>query len=416
MKHYIDVRRLLAGRVPSKRYATHSFDSYPAKMLPHMARFLVEKTSQPGQTILDPFCGSGAVLVESMMASRNALGVDLNPLAVLLAKAKTTIRDKATLESQLARLLTLFKETNFFASYDFPNASYWFTPATMRKLGVIRNVLHRARHEFGPSSSQFWEAILATIVRPCSRADTRGPKPFISKMARQTRVGRHFDPFKLFEERARHFISLEEEFAVTLGGDARCRCDVIEGDCRRLSKLVDGWQVDAIVTSPPYLSAQDYYRSSKLELWILGAASPTELIQWSRTLVGSDRIEIDEADLSVALDSPIASALRHDLVKRNRRNARIFARYVQDMSIAFREFILVLGDRAYCTVVSGHNLLSGVVIPTYEVMIELASAQGFQLVQHYVDRIRDRWVPPTRNGHRGVIEEEHMLVFRKTDN
>lgn len=414
MKQHIDVRRLLADRIPSRRYVTHAFDSYPAKMLPHMARFLVEKISRPGQLILDPFCGSGTVLVESVMAGRSALGIDLNPLAVLLARAKTTIYDKVTLESQLSRLLALFKQNSVFRSYDFPNASYWFTPATIRKLGVIRAVLDDVRDEFDPPYVQFWEAILATIVRPSSRADTRGPKPFISKTARQRRVGRHFDPFKLFEDKARHFSSLEDDLAVALGRHADCRCDVAEGDCRHLSKLLSGRQVDAIVTSPPYLNAQDYYRSSKLELWVLRKASPTELRRWSRTLVGSDRIRIEEADLCASLDSPTASALRLNLAERNRKNACVFARYVRDMSTAFHEFKSILSDSAYCAVVSGHNLLSDVVIPTYEVMIELASAQGFRLVEHYVDMIRDRWVPPTRNGHRGVIEEEHMLVFRKT--
>ena len=414
MKQHIDVRRLLVDSIPNRRYVTHAFDRYPAKMLPQMARFLIEKVSRPGQLILDPFCGSGTVLVESVVAQRDAFGVDLNPLAVLLARAKTTVYDIETLESQLARLLSLFGQATTSHSYDFPNASYWFTPATMRKLGVIREVLDSVRHEVDPPYADLWEAVLATIVRACSRADTRGPKPFISKTARQKRVGRHFDPFKLFEDKARHFISLAGGFAMALGKGVGRRCDVVEGDSRRLSALLNGCGVDAIVTSPPYLNAQDYYRSSKLELWVLGKASPPELREWSRTLVGSDRIEMDEADLSVALDSRIASALRHDLAERNRKSACVFARYVRDMSTAFHGFKLVLGDHAYCAVVSGHNLLSGVTIPTFEVMIELATAQGFQLVEHYVDRIRDRWVPPTRNGHRGVIEEEHMLVFRKT--
>src|ERR1035441_5387689 len=82
------------------RYITHALDSYPAKMIPQMARFLIDKVSSAGETVLDPFCGSGAVLVESAVSGRNAIGVDFNPYAVLLATAKATLYDNGILQRQ----------------------------------------------------------------------------------------------------------------------------------------------------------------------------------------------------------------------------------------------------------------------------------------------------------------------------
>lgn len=67
----------------------HGFHSYPARLHPDTAARLIESFSAPGQRVLDPFCGSGTVLVEARRLGRQALGVDANPLAVELAWLKT---------------------------------------------------------------------------------------------------------------------------------------------------------------------------------------------------------------------------------------------------------------------------------------------------------------------------------------
>jgi len=412
----ISLKSLYLGTIPKKGYLTHGFDSYPAKMIPHMARFLIENVSKPGQTILDPFCGSGAVLIESLISGRNAIGVDLNPIACLLAKAKTTPYDPNLLEIQLGEILKQFTKSRRPYRYNFTNASYWFTPATLRKLGVIKTVLHTYLPSIDPEYTFFWRAVMVAIVRECSRADTRGPKPFISKKAREKRFGRHFDPFKLFESKARSWISAEHQYARKLEENGNKPWNkVIEGDSRQLSQLLNGEMVDAVVTSPPYLSAQDYYRASKLQLFILGYSLPDKLREWSRELIGSDRILREPVLLDMKLPCSLAEEKKLKLVKRNEKNAYVFAKYVLDMSRVLGEIGNVLKSGSYCAIASGYNLISGIVIPTPEVIVELASTEGFRLTHCYKDRIRDRWVPTVRNGHNGVIDEEYLLIFKKRE-
>lgn len=414
--NHIDLKRDFSGQIPRRGYLTHGFDRYPAKMIPAMARFLIEHVSIPGQTVLDPFCGSGAVLVEALDAGRNSVGIDINPLAIILARAKTTGYSLCDFENQLDYLLFSFRNSNCFYRYDFTNANYWFTSGTLRKLGKIKSVLDQYLPTIEPEYATFWQGVLAVIVRECSRADTRGPKPFISKTAREKRCGKHFDPFKYFESKARFWISLTERFAARLEtNDIQTRTIVIQGDSRELTRLLNGSQVDAIVTSPPYLSAQDYYRSCKLELFTLGLLSPEELRRWSRHVIGSDKIKLDEALLSVSLNSCLAEDIRRALSKHSRKNACVFAQYVLDMSLVLNEFKEVLKNGGYCALASGHNFVSGIVIPTYDVIAEVATNQKFALTGHYVDKIRDRWVPTVRNGHKGVIQEEHLLIFQKPD-
>jgi len=415
---HVDLKSMFPD-ISRSTYLTHGFDSYPAKMIPHMARFLIEKTSRIGQTILDPFCGSGSVLIESLISGRNAIGVDLNSLAIILSMAKTTTYDTERLKAQLSEILSRIGKCTHPHQYDFPNSDYWFTPATLRKLGAIKVTLDKYLPKIEDDYAFFWKAVTTSIVRKCSKADTRGPKPFISKNAREKRAGKHFDPVKLFELEANSWICIEQDYVKKLkevGTDSRI--EVIQGDSRKLSKLLKNRTVDAVVTSPPYLSAQDYYRSSKLQRFVLGDSTPRELMQWSRTIIGSDRLLANQQLLDETLPCDLAETIKSALInqkhKHSKKNAAIFAKYVMDMAMVLNQIGLVLKTGSPCVIVLGYNLISHIVIPTPEVIIQLASKEGFKLKHYYSDKIRDRWVPTIRNGHKGVIDEEHLLVFEKS--
>ena len=74
-----------------KTYLTHNFHSFPAKFVPQIPKTVIEKFTKPKDLVLDPFCGSGTTLVEANLAGRDSIGLDTNPLAVLISKCKTTI-------------------------------------------------------------------------------------------------------------------------------------------------------------------------------------------------------------------------------------------------------------------------------------------------------------------------------------
>ncbi|MCK4820441.1 hypothetical protein KA005_32050, partial [bacterium] len=78
-------------------YMTHGLHPYPARMIPQIARKLIVRYSEEGNTVWDPFCGSGSAFVESMLTARNSVGTDLNPFAIFLSKVKTTPLDSEIL-------------------------------------------------------------------------------------------------------------------------------------------------------------------------------------------------------------------------------------------------------------------------------------------------------------------------------
>ena len=388
----------------------HLLDKYPAKMIPQMAQFLIERSSEPGDTVLDPFCGSGTVVREALALRRNAIGLDVNPLAALFTRAKVGSYSKDLLEQQLAQLCGSFKTETTTFDLTFPNAEYWFTPATLRKLGTIRSIVDRLPQQMSSPYPDFWRAVLASIVRQSSRADTRGPKPFISKRARESRKGKHFDPFKLFAHAANARIELLTGSHGHLGSN---HAEVIHGNATTLHTSIQSTPVDAIVTSPPYLNAQDYYRSSKLEIWVVGLLGPDALRKWAKEeLIGSDRIPIDRCLFDLPMPSPTSVALRESLVSVSPKSACVLTRYTLDMAIVFAQMAQVLKPGGYCAMVSGDNTLSNLPVRTHQIITELAMNSGFRLTHHYVDTIRDRWVPPSRNGHSGVIREDHIQIFQ----
>jgi len=82
----------------------HNVFRFPAKFHPPVVRELIERFSCPGDTILDPFCGSGTTLIEALVACRAAVGTDVDPLSVLITRGKTQRYD-------MTRLDTLVTET-----------------------------------------------------------------------------------------------------------------------------------------------------------------------------------------------------------------------------------------------------------------------------------------------------------------
>jgi 23S rRNA G2445 N2-methylase RlmL len=78
----------LTARPPTVKL-THYLFRYPAKFHPPVAAALIERFTEPGDVILDPFVGSGTALIEGAFLDRACFGVDVDPVAVAVAHGKT---------------------------------------------------------------------------------------------------------------------------------------------------------------------------------------------------------------------------------------------------------------------------------------------------------------------------------------
>ncbi len=124
-------------------YITHGYHRYPAKFIPQIVSRLAEKYTKEGDLIVDPFGGCGTTLVESKVMGRPSIAVDINPVAILITKAKITPIEPKKIEKAFtvlkSRLDTYSKDTKVKA-FDHERIDYWFKPEEKRKLAFIYNV------------------------------------------------------------------------------------------------------------------------------------------------------------------------------------------------------------------------------------------------------------------------------------
>lgn len=254
---------------------THPFHSYPAKLHPATARVLAEivgKTARRPQAIVDPFCGSGTTLVEIRAAGMRAVGVDLNPLAILVSRAKTwTVppkrrRDMKDIGMAIAgEVLAAGKAARRSGAeaapmrrpqgFD-PNArnrrlAAWFAPHVRRELELIAYHLDELRERDAEIANVLTACLSAILYKVSSRtSDTDGT--WTDRNVPRGAAARHFSQ------------RIELLFAGLGDFGPGNPPDVFEMDARKLGNVVADGTAGGIITSPPYAGTYDYAEHQRL--------------------------------------------------------------------------------------------------------------------------------------------------------
>lgn len=402
-------------RLKKEVCSLHLIDRYPAKLIPELSELLVEKYTNAGQEVLDPFCGSGSILLEAMRKGRLATGLDINPLAIIYSNAKIA---KYSIELLFRQKELIMHKVRYFKkdiNCEFPNMDYWFTKKTLEKLLKISAVIAEYTRSLPIKYRYFWKALLASIVRECSKADRQSLKPFISKRAIRQKWGKHTDAFAIFEMKAEKWIGqFNNNYSINTERTGAASAFVYDFRKLRNNKM-KAMYYDAIITSPPYLTAQDYFRSSKLELYVLGYSRTNGLSAMLNKSMGSEQGVEPNVEEEKQI-TPTALKIFEKLKRKDKRNARVYLKYYRDLC----EFVIIskskLNDNGVLCVIIGNNRISNTDIANSKVLIEIATKEGFLLIEHSINRIFNRWTPKKRNGHNSVIKDEHIVVFKKTPN
>jgi SAM-dependent methyltransferase len=248
------------------RAHVHGFHVYPARAHPVTARRLVEGFVPPGGTVLDPFCGSGTVLVEAMLAGRAAIGTDLNPIAVMLARAKTFPRSPertaalVTAARGVAEYAEARRRAKAGATHRLPREDVAvFAPHVLLELDGLRAGIAKAPPETRPELSLVLSSILVKLSG--RRGDT-------SDASVEKRIGAGYAS-KLFVKKTEELARRFDAFFGLLEKRALPRARVYEDDATLLKKVEDA-SVDAIITSPPYVGTYDYLTHHELRMRWLG--------------------------------------------------------------------------------------------------------------------------------------------------
>lgn len=250
------------------RAHVHGFHAYPARAHPDTVRRLIEALVPEKGTVLDPFCGSGTVLIEAMLAGRNAIGSDLNPIAVMLARAKTFPRpaDKtaALLEAAkgVASVADARRKAKAGATTRLPPQDVaMFAPHVLLELDGLRAGIAEAAATYRPELGLILSSILVKVSQ--KRGDTSDDRV-------EKRIGAGYAA-KLFVKKAEDLVRRLDELTNALPTPPP-RARVYEDDATVLKKVEDA-SIDAIITSPPYVATYDYLTHHELRMRWLGLDS-----------------------------------------------------------------------------------------------------------------------------------------------
>jgi hypothetical protein len=239
------VRQAALDRAPVSGL-THKFYRYPARFSPRFAAAAIEAFSRPGELVLDPYMGGGTSIVEALTRGRQAVGCDLNSLAVFVARAKTALLSKADADA--------LRE---WADEVIPKLSYWLTPDDLDEFICERRTKNLTLPEARPIKK-----VLALALRSLSDLPN-GSIPIarcaLLNTGQWALNGRSQQPsLKEFRERLRATVHEMIEASTALRsalGENRSKPVLINDSAAALDTykpFSDGTRARLVVTSPPY--------------------------------------------------------------------------------------------------------------------------------------------------------------------
>jgi site-specific DNA-methyltransferase (cytosine-N4-specific) len=235
-------------------YLTHSLHPYPAKFPPQLPKTILSRFARRGQTVLDPFCGSGTTLVEARLLGYNAIGVDVNGLSSLLSKVKATPlseREYDVIQLFLAKInneIAVWKSKRpKIEIKQIEGIEHWFQKNVSEELTHILNLINEVKNA---NVNDFLKIVLSSIIVRVSNqeSDTRFA-------AKNKNIPNNYT-LKLFYDRTAEYSEKIMEYSKDVVGGGFLK--LLNADSRNLTML-ENKSVDIIITSPPYANTYDYY-------------------------------------------------------------------------------------------------------------------------------------------------------------
>ena len=177
------------------------------------------------------------------------------------------------------------------------------------------------------------------------------------------------------------------------------------------SRSLPSNSVNIIFTSPPYLTAQKYIRTSKLELLWLGYTNE-EINELEKKSIGTERVSFLDSKIKKLGFESIDKLIEKTFYISKHRALSIYL-YFKNMIEVTKELHRVLKNGGYLVLVVGNNKVLGKWITTYRLLTDIVVNYGFKESVILKDSIKSRSMMTRRNGSGGLIKEEYVMIFQK---
>ena len=420
--------RELVPLLNNKERYTHLIHTYPAKLLSNIPYYflMTEDFCPHGGLVLDPFCGTGTVLLEAALSGRQAWGADANPLAVLISKVKTTYISKEILLRSLSTILNRAER-----SREMPRMSSmiegWFSDSTVTQLFRLQQSIEKIKNI---KQKNFFLLCLSNLIRKVSYADPTiavpvhlNPNRFAEGSERRETATFRLETLKAVDvyDKFEGICRLNIERINSLKGVKKINmAEVVSNDARHLTKhltdeeVIPDNTVDLILTSPPYAGAQKYIRASRLNLFWMGMTDAAEIRNIDGKNIGREDYHKKEYDKKYTTSIDAADRVLEELYcKGKKERACIVGNYLNEMKVALDESYRVLKPGGHMIIIIGNNTVCGLSFNTQDYLTSYLQSKGMQLKFKLIDDIKSYGLMTKRNKTANTITSEWVLVLKK---
>lgn len=326
-------------------FLTHSLHPYPAKFPPQLPRKILSLYGKQGDTVLDPFCGSGTTLVEGRLQGLNVIGVDVNGLACLLSKVKATPLNLSQIEiirhvtQQIQNLNFRFKFGDKFEIQvkEIEGLSHWFQDNVAKELTIILTEIEKLSDN---DVKDFLKIIFSSIIVRVSNQESDTRFAAIKKNIPDCLT------FDLFIERTKEYSNRICDFSKQIVFQTEFK--IYNADSRNLN-FIEPESVDLIITSPPYANTYDYYLYHKFrKRWL-------------------------DLNVQFAQYNEIGSRREYSSLKKNPE------KWIKDLKICFAEMNRVLKKNKLAFVVIGDSVIKKELMKIDEIIKGFSASVGFKI-------------------------------------
>jgi len=369
---------------------THCFHSYPAMMIPQVARRLIDKYGKKSRCLFDPYCGTGTSLVEANLKNINAIGTDLNPLARLIAKTKTNPINTQILDLYLKDFNDSIFSYRFGISQSssivlpkFPNIDYWFSKDVQLQLAIIKRYIEKINDD---ASRNFFTIAFSETVRESSW--TKNSEFKLVRMSPGQLEKFQPDVFGIMEFK----LSRNKSGLLSYQNVKKNRAKTNVYDFNTVEgvppNILTKDSVDLVVTSPPYGDSRTtvaYGQFSRLANQWMGY---TEASQVDKILMGGIRNGKSKKFCSKALNETIEKIQNED----ENRSKDVLSFFI-DYEKSIENISATVKSGGYVCYVVGNRSVKGVTIPTDEITKDLFVENGFDHIETIVRNIPNKRMP-----------------------
>jgi DNA modification methylase len=378
-------------------------------------RKIIEDYAKESKLIVDLFAGCGTTLVEAKVHGIPSLGTDINPVAQLITKVKTTPINPTLLQQsyvELASTLAEYQEDDYLGIEKHERIDYWFTPSQKAKVAFLYDKVTNANVD--NDTKDFFYVCISHILKNCSWWLQSGTKP-------QRDMEKNLaDPLEEFKRHCNKMIGWNEKFFNELmqRSNLAIPCEIRLEDARHTS--IANESVSAIITSPPYVTSYEYADIHQLTAFWMEYIS--DIHEFRKKFIGSSY----SGNISLTVPNcEQAQNIVNDLAMKSKNIAHNVAQYFNDMQDVAKEMARILVPQGYACIVIGNTKIKEVQIKSAEVFFEFLQNVGLKKVKVIKRSIPHKLMPTLRDKNNGrftkqdnpnckkVYPNEYIIIMKK---